>query len=247
MAWVSRARAGRARRRMRDVRPDCCAFVECDRLGVTVEWLSLAIALLGAGVAVFIPLAVEYARRPVLEVVLADDLNIEDREPKQRIVHVRVVNYPLSGWRGRWLLRNVANGCRVKVRFISRSDGSRVDFNGRWSGNSEPFTPVPVQGGVARVPDPTKVPQTRLIDVSPSEEGQVVGIAIKTHECMEAYGFGPESYLHDRLQNPDWRLPHEEYDVEISAEAGGLMSPIATFVLHNDGADYRGLKLARVT
>jgi hypothetical protein len=166
---------------------------------------------------------------------------------------VRVINRPLEGWRSRWLLRNVATGCKVRVKFISRSDRTGPAFDARWSGHPEPFTFMPfhatsgnvVVQAVQAIVDPTKIPQTRVIDISPGNEGQVVGIAIKTEGRAAAYGFGPESYeyISDHLQKPEWQLPHEEYGVELVAEAGGLTSPLATFVLRNDGSDYRGLRL----
>jgi hypothetical protein len=221
-----------------------------------MEWLAVVVALVGAGIAVCIPLAVEYARRPELAVELADDLNIENRTPNQRIVHVRVVNRPLQGLRARWLLRNAANGCKVHVKFVSHSDQSGPEFDGRWSGHPEPYTLVAIPGptgGVAAVPwvqrlslvDEAKIPQTRVIDVSPGTEGQVVGIAIKTDDYKEAYGFGPESYLYEagHLQNPQWFLPHTTYDVQVFAEAGELRSPIVRFVLRNEGTSHTGLTL----
>jgi hypothetical protein len=222
-----------------------------------MEWLSLAIALVGAGVAVFVPLAVEYSRRPELAVERADDVNVEERTPRQRIVHVRVINRSLEGWRSRWLLRNVATGCTVRVKFISRSDRTGAEFNGRWSGHPEPYTFTTIHNTTgtvgltvnALIVDPTKIPQTRVMDVSPGKEGQVVGIAIKTEGHDEAYGFGPESYLYEtsHLQNPEWELPHELYEVEVVAEAGGLASAPARFLLRNEGNSYRGLSLEPVS
>jgi hypothetical protein len=217
-----------------------------------MEWLALAVAFLGAGIAVFIPIFVEYSRRPILDIERSDDLNIDFRQPEQRIVHVRVVNRALGGWRGRWLLRNSAVGCTVQITFISKSDGSRVSFPGRWSGHPEPWAlvalgTVSVTGGtvtqVGRVPDETKIPQTRVIDVSPGPAGQNVGIATKTDGDSEAYGFASESYFFPMLSKPEWRLPHDEYDVEVVAEAGGIRSEVARLVLRNNGTTYTGLSL----
>jgi hypothetical protein len=220
-------------------------------------WASLIVAFLGAGVAIFVPLFVEYTRRPELVVERADDLNIENRSPNQRLVHIKVINRPLTGWRGRWLLRNVATGCSAHIRFISRSDSSTVELPGRWSANPEPLmlmASIGTSGAVSGATyvasleamsfDPTKVPQTRVIDVSPGEAGQLVAIALKTQGQAEAYGFASESYGFSDLQNPNWRLPHTEYVVEVVAEAGGLRSEPARFVLRNQGNDYTGLSLA---
>jgi hypothetical protein len=217
-----------------------------------MDWIALAVAFFGAGVAIFVPIFVEYSRRPILEIQRSDDLNIDYRQPEQRIVHIRVVNRALGGWRGKYLLRNSAAGCTVQITFISRSDGSRVSFPGRWSGQPEPWAyvslgTVSVSGGavtqVGRVPDDTKIPTTRVIDVSPGPAGQNVGIAIKTEGDAEAYGFASESYFAPMLSKPEWTLPHNEYDVEVVAEAGGIRSEVARFVLHNTGTTYTGLSL----
>jgi hypothetical protein len=203
----------------------------------------------GAGFAVYIPIWVEYSRRPVLVVERAGDLNIQKRTPPQRLVHLRVVNRPLSGWRGEYLLRSVAAGCTVQITLISRSDGSRVSFAGRWSGHPEPWTYVPITSthgstGVVRLFDETKIAQTRVIDVSPGIAGQTAAIAIKTDGHASAYAFASESYFFANLENPEWALPHEAYDVEVYAEAGGIRSPTARFVLTNAGPHYTSMSLS---
>lgn len=97
---------------------------------------------------------------------------------------------------------------------------------------------------VGRIPDDTKIPQSRVIDISPGEAGQSVGIAIKTDGQLEAYGFASESYFFPMLSKPEWKLPHDEYDVEVVAEAGGLRSEVTRFVLRNSGSSYTGLSLS---
>jgi hypothetical protein len=94
-----------------------------------------------------------------------------------------------------------------------------------------------------RRPDETKIPQTRVIDVSPGFVGQTVGIAVKTEGHASSYGFATESYFFPDGENPEWELPHEAYDVEVYAEAGGITSPTAKFTLHNAGTTYKSLSL----
>lgn len=165
----------------------------------------------------------------------------------QRLVEVQVVNRPLEGWRSRYLLRNVAAGCTVQVTFISRSDQSRISFPGRWSGQPEPWVYVSADHGFGvkaeRRADESKVPQTRVIDISPGPAGQTVGIAVKTDGRASAYGFASESYFFHYLENPEWELRHEAYDVEVYAEAGGIRSQTAKFVLSNAGAAYTSMSL----
>jgi hypothetical protein len=97
---------------------------------------------------------------------------------------------------------------------------------------------------ITRVPDETKVPQSRVIDVSPGSAGQTVGIAVKTDGHASAYGFATESYFFSDGENPAWELAHEAYDVEVYAEAGGIRSPAAKFVLSNAGTAYTSMSLS---
>jgi hypothetical protein len=207
-----------------------------------VEWISLAVALAGAGIAVFIPLFVEYTKRPALEIALADDLNIEDRLPKQRLVHIRVINRPLAGRRGAWLLRNVATGCTVDVEIISRRDHQRISFAGRWSANPEPWTFAAGDRVIAQIFDPTKIASTRVFDLPPSTQGSSLAVAIKVDGQEDAYGFASESYGWPQLRNPAWTLSHATYDVRVVARAGGLEAK-QDFVLRNDGPRYADLEL----
>jgi hypothetical protein len=69
------------------------------------------------------------------------DANHTDRpdRPPWRIVHVDVFNDPISGWPAKWLLRNTATGCHVKVRLRSLSDGREMPWwRGKWSAQPEP-------------------------------------------------------------------------------------------------------------
>ncbi|MGA9762402.1 MAG: hypothetical protein WBQ14_08270 [Gaiellaceae bacterium] len=204
----------------------------------------LVLSIVAIAFAVVVPVFVEYSRRPVLTIKRSEDLNFDSTLPR-RIVHVRVVNRPLSGLRGRWLLCNVATGCTVSITMTSRSDGTGLTFQGRWSGNPEPMTILTHgQGDIAVVYDPMKLPQTRVIDVSPGEEGQTMAIAIKAEGDSRAYCFASESYerLGD-LRKPGWELPHKEYDVVVVAQAGGISSPPTRFLLRNSGSHYTDLEL----
>ena len=101
-------------------------------------WIGLVISVLAVLVAIGVPLAIERAKWPELRVDEAEDANMRHLHPVGRIVHVRVTNRPLEGWRGRWLLRNTANGCKVAVTFRSRSDGKVTEMQGRWSATPQP-------------------------------------------------------------------------------------------------------------
>ena len=196
------------------------------------------LGVIGVVLAIAVPLYVEFSRRPVLRIERADDLNVEARG--YRIVHVRVISEPLTGWRARWLLRNDAVGCKVQVTCRSRSDGREYVAAGRWSATPEPLALAPDLKGF--VFDPGKVPQTERFDLSPDATGEILGVAIKYDGDADAYIFGPWSYMHPRLCDPAYRLPDTEYDVYIEARAGEIVRR-AHLVLANEGDGRTGLAL----
>jgi hypothetical protein len=106
--------------------------------------------------ALAVPAFVEWSRRPSLRIEKADDANSPD--PYWRIVHIRVVNEPLAGRLSRVLLRNSATGCRVSMKFTSKSDGKTIDARGKWSAQPEPLAIIGYGEQVGRVYDPEKIP-----------------------------------------------------------------------------------------
>jgi hypothetical protein len=206
--------------------------------------ISVGVAVLGVLCAIAIPIMIEAKKRPTLRIERADDANARNRTPRFRIVHVRVVNEPITGLFGRWLLRNVANGCKVNIVFQSRSDGKSIPMQGRWSATPEPFTVVPLPTGrVDYAFDPTKIPQSLRFDLPPDSEGEVVAIAIKLDDDPNAFGFTSASYEPPHSPRiPQLQLPDEEYDVFVTARAGGI-SGSAEFVLTNRGKGINGLTL----
>ena len=117
---------------------------------------SEALGLIGAGLgfvgvvlALGVPAFVEWSRRPRLRIESAADANSPD--PYWRIVHIRVINEPLSGWRSHIFLRNSAAGCRVSMEFKSKSDGKTVEARGKWSAQPEPLAIIGQGDAIRRV------------------------------------------------------------------------------------------------
>lgn len=201
----------------------------------TAAWIGLVISFLAVLVAIVVPLAIERTKWPELRLDKADDANARHLTPVARFVHVRVTNLPLDGWRGRWLLRNTANGCKVDITFRSRSDGKATPMPGRWSAAPQPLT--------LGVFDNEMVPQSLRFDLPPDEQGEVVAIAIKRDGNASAFGFTSYSYADPRtLSLPGLALPDEEYDVEVRAHAGPVEAR-RSFVLKNTGTTHRDLHL----
>ena len=198
-------------------------------------------------IAVFVPMYVEWKRRPRLMVVYAPDTEVwfggvpGDPRLRTQIVQIRVVNKPMRGFPARWLLTHHALACRVEMRFLK--DGLEVfpTLTARWSG-----TPQPLQtdwqliqvANVGQVPVPVSafnreaVPQTLRFDLPPDRDGEVVAVALKVEAHADAFGFSSESYAHSDLEHPAWKLGPGEYEVEIQARVGSeIRSPVCVLPL----------------
>lgn len=207
-----------------------------------------ALGLIGAGLgfvgvalALLVPGYVEWSRRPCLRIEGADDANSPD--PYWRIVHIRVINEPLSGWRARILLRNSAAGCRVTLEFKSKSDGKTVKARGKWSAQPEPLAIIAHGDSLGRVFDPEKIPQGLTLDLSATAEGETVAVAIKHNNEPNAFAYDPEIYAQGNLRTDALRLPDELYEVTVVAQAGEIKSAPRKFLLHNAGTSPRDLRL----
>ena len=212
-----------------------------DDVGFGPSMLGAVLGLIGIAAAILVPLGIERFKRPVLGIDRSDDLNYTPPGmPPRRMVHIRVRNEPITGWPARLLLRNVATGCRVSVRFTSRSDGVSLHIDGRWSAAPEPLRWETAAGGTVFAAE--LVPSGFRLDVQPGAD-EVVAVALKDDGDASAFAFGQWSYrVPDLKLKPWWELPHDEYDVEVVARAGGIEAR-RSFVLHNAGTTAGGLKL----
>jgi hypothetical protein len=222
-----------------------------------VEWVTLGLGLLGIALAIFIPLRVEYERRPRLRIERGEDLNATNLPysmPSYRIVHVKVYNEPISGWPARWLLRNTATGCHVKLRLRSRSDGSATPWwRGKWSARPEPIQTLTVtlRDGreiLQQFWDPQKEPAMFTYDLPSGEDGEGVAVAIKHDGDTEAYAYAASVYRHlpGPLKDAGLALRDTEYDVTVRATAGEIVEE-ETFFLRNEGLHYTGLSFHAAT
>lgn len=197
--------------------------------------LALLLSIGAIALTILVPAGVEWAKRPRLVVKPGHDANSDD--PYWRIVHVRVVNLP--GLLHKLILRSQAAGCSVKLEFVSCSDNSKLSVEGKWSGRPEPLTAVP--NGYRY--DPQMILPTRILDVSPNSYGEAVAVAIKHNGDAVAYADRPELYENGNLRSSRLALPHERYDVTVTARAGDISSKPTCFRLDNDGVTPRDLRL----
>lgn len=216
-----------------------------------VELAGVLLGLFGIAAAIYIPLKIEALKRPKLSIQWAADVNNAGMfGGPTRIAHIAVVNEPIEGWLGKWLLRNPASGCQVKLSYRSRSDEKGPWTAGKWSAKPEPVQWLPVQSedgtqSINQFPDTEKLPDMLVYDVSPGRRGGVVAVALKRDGERQAYAFGWMLYaaLPDGpLADSSLELPHDAYEVTVEVEAGGIERS-ATFLLHNDGDLHTGLRL----
>jgi hypothetical protein len=140
---------------------------------------------LGIAAAIYIPLKIEALKRPKLRIEWAADANNPSMfGGPTRIAHIAVINEPIEGWLGKWLLRNPATGCQVKLSYRSRSDEKGLWTAGKWSAKPEPLQWLPVQNedgtqSINQFPDTEKLPDMLVYDISPGRRGGVVAVALK--------------------------------------------------------------------
>jgi hypothetical protein len=204
--------------------------------------VGVALGFVGIALAIVVPLFIEAQRRPSFRVERAEDGNERESPPYRRFVGIRVINETIPGWRGRWLLRNTATGCRVFTHIRSRSDGQTTRLMLRWSAAQRPLSMVIEDGNPWFRYDQTKVPQTLLLDVHPDPHGEHLTLALKTDGDTSAYGFSSLSWSRADWRFPEWELSDDVYDIAILVQTG-TEKAAAFFVLHNEGDRHTGLRL----
>jgi len=129
------------------------------------------------------------------------------------------------------------------MQFKSTSDGRVLTARGKWSAQPEPLAIIGYGEQVGRVYDPEKIPVALTLDLSASDEGETVAVAIKHNNDAAAFAYDPEVYALGNLRNDELQLPDELYEVTVVAQAGEIKSPPRRFLLHNAGTSPRDLRL----
>lgn len=202
-------------------------------------WAQLLIATgVSVVVAVAVPLAIEYIRRPILRVEV-DDEPVPDAPLE--IVHVWVRNLPMSErgrvarLLGRWLTALPADGCSLTIAIFRNEDDEDdvIAFEGKWTSRVEPVAThlLPTGSGAQRIDlyDPQKLPGIHEVRLLPGR-GDLVAIAIREPGAPSAYAYWAERIYADAgglpfPEHPDAELPPGIYHVEVRASAGELQSP----------------------
>jgi hypothetical protein len=212
-----------------------------------MELIGIGLGIFGVLLAIGIPLWIESMKRPLLHIEWAEDANNAIYGGPTRIVHIKVINEPITGWRGRWLLRNPANGCGVTLTFRSMSDGREIGpYSAKWDARPEPIQWLPNEGQVNQFPDPEKIPACISYDLSPGEDGSSLAVALKRDGEAGAWAFSAILYfsLPDKpLSAEGFELASDtDYEVVARANVGGITCE-SSFVLRNRGERHTGLIL----
>jgi hypothetical protein len=156
--------------------------------------------ILGAIVAILITIIVENARKPKLEIKLAehhDNEYLQNRPARSvRFLAVNIKNKPLPRL-FRWMSRSAALQCHGSISF-HHLDGQNVfgrTMSVRWSGSPEPVT-IHLQIDNTRVlfADPARLSLISRMDVYPGEK-QRLDVSAKFDNEKECYGWSNESYF----------------------------------------------------
>jgi len=190
----------------------------------------------------------ERGKRPYLTIGLGS--TVDDQKPgitPYRFTHIAVENKRVC-----WLLRRItdrsaAYACQALIEVYFQGTRNRAiqqDIRARWSGTPELVQtvaiPTPAGTLTAHVPDVTKLPQGRRMDIFASYTEEF-DISLKFEGDPDCYIFSNESYLvpnpaaNRPWRNPNWRLNVGDYDIVVKVLSGSITKE-EHFALENRGA-----------
>lgn len=197
-------------------------------------------AFLGAVLSILASIAIEYQRKPKLQITIEtpplDRENLPSPVVHSRFLRVWVTNQPMPEVL-RWLGRSVAYQCTGDIQFHHLDDGAAIFSRAmpvRWSASDEPFSyHVLANGTVAQIFDAAKYNAAFRRDCFPGRP-ELVDVVARYDNDEECYGWSNESYLPDKNwpRNPEFRLPKGRYLVNVTIySSGDRISQV--FVLEN--------------
>jgi len=175
--------------------------------------------IIGALIAIFLTIFIEFQRKPRLEIETLETL------PMDLIgsARLRVRNKPLPGWL-RWLSRQPALQCHGNITFHNYINGQDIfgqEMQIRWVNLPEP---LPIDIGldnkiVGHIYDPVRILQLQRIDIYAGEY-EDLDVAVKFHGEEICYGWNNESYRYSG-RNPSWKLEEKQYLIRMSIRTAG--------------------------
>ena len=181
--------------------------------------------VLGAVVAILITIWVERTKKPRLEILIANSLDVNypaGPVHQARFLNVEVRNRRLRFWE-RWMLRDAALQCHASIKFCHLDGQSYFGktMAGKWHSAPEPVPYLLSVGGqqVAFM-DVGRSNITQRMDIYPGESEQL-NVAGRYDDEAECYGWSMECYAPPPWHPPAWRLPQSRYLVHISVVSSG--------------------------
>ena len=179
-------------------------------------------------VAIVVPIWIESLKRPSFVFSIAPN-SLRDSDTV-KYLHVRIVNPPITGRLARWLVRSTATNCIASATFedlpLSGAKPRVPDAAARWSSNPEPWTMLLRPDGAAvRRYDETKLERIFHVDLSPSDNGEVIVVAMKHRGEPEAWAHSKRSWeeaAETGQQTASLELPVGEYKLTVRVHSGGV-------------------------
>jgi hypothetical protein len=206
-----------------------------------MDWIiSIIGGLVGAIIAISFTILIEHFRKPKLNIKIGNTENVNwSGRPANRArwLRLRVENKELPWW-ARWLSRNMALHCSGLITFY-HLDGQNVfgrSMQARWWGVREPL-PIQImaQGHPTMyILDPERLAPEKHRDIYAGESEQL-DLAVRFDDDEECYGWCNDNYnSNPKWRNPDWKLGHERYLVEVTVVSSGGERCISLFRLVSD-------------
>jgi len=229
-----------------------------------MDWIiSIVGGLVGAIIAIVFVVLVEHLRKPRLGLGIGDlEYATWTGRPanKAKWLRLKAENRQLPRL-AKWLSRNAALHCSGLITFYHLVDGQNVfgrSMQVRWWGVREP---LPIQIVAQGHPtmymfDPVRLAPEMHRDIY-SGESEQLDLAVRFDDDGECYGWCNDNYnSNPQWRNPDWKLGHKKYLVEVTIVSSGgercnglfrLINdvPVNDFRLENAQADDYGKILKR--
>jgi hypothetical protein len=162
-----------------------------------------------------------------------------DGQAPHEFYHLVVRNVParfLGGRRAAW-------DCKVTIEVVDL-EGERLlpeIIWGRWASQPEPVVPVSTSNVGTGALDFGRLILGRKATIY-SHENHSVSIAIKFEGSPDCYIFSNESYIHNRWENPAWKLGPGSHRLRVQFYYERPSKPVY-YRLHNNGTSRNDLAL----
>jgi hypothetical protein len=214
------------------------------------ETVAVILAILGIGLAIFVPFVIERLKKPRLIIQIDEDLIIPGQST--RYLHGRVINQPhldiLSA-----IERHPAYDTRVKLRFYANNQPILEPLETKWTQAPECRTPItqivinqsPNQVEIRNIDafDATKTVFSSRRTIPSNTRGEPFDVIVKNQGQIDCFPVTGWSYRFSDLADPNLAIHNGIFTLEIEAISTNARSQTQTFRLRNEGPDIRDVEL----